>query len=181
MTYSVNSVADYIIEYAKEKDSYVNNLKLQKILYYLHARFLTEKSKPLFDAEIEKWKYGPVVPDVYYRFNHLGAEDIKNIPSEFNFMSLLSTENISKLRSDTAQLSSIRNVQFKGEDKHIIDETIEKLIRYTPFELVDKTHNHDSWLKDEGRILSGERHIKYDNLEIIRDFEEHPEFKLWRK
>ena len=31
----------------------------------------------LFDEEIEAWKYGPVVPSVYYSFSHHGRDPIE--------------------------------------------------------------------------------------------------------
>lgn len=175
MTYPVNSIADYIIEYAKNLGLFVNNLKLQKILYFLEARFLDEQKKSLFNEEIEKWQYGPVVPEVYHRFNHLGAEKITHVPVEFDFMSLLeeTQQNINLIKSDKSN-------SFSTNDKLIIDNTIDKLIRFDPFYLVEETHRHSSWRKDEEKINSGIRHIKYDRKEIERDFKENPHFQLWK-
>ncbi|GEL05469.1 Panacea domain-containing protein [Rummeliibacillus stabekisii] len=172
MTYPVNQIANYIIELAHSKKHPVNNLKLQKILYFLEARFLLEKGESLFNESIEKWKYGPVVPEVYFRFNHLGAESIKQVPQVFDFNLLLQDDfEIKNLNSDT-------NYNFDSEDKDIIDTTILKLLPIGPFDLVEETHKHNSWLKDERRILSGERHIEYTTQEIANDFE-NKRFRIW--
>lgn len=172
MTYSVNSIADYVIEYAIDKGKPINNLKLQKILYFLQARFLLESGGSLFDDTIEKWKYGPVVPEVYFRFNHLGAEDIKEIPREFNFMNLLNEDEIIEEEPN--------EFVFPLEEKSIVDDTIDELLKYKPFDLVDETHKHSSWLKDESRIISGTRNIPYNSQEILEDFEKKSEFQLWK-
>lgn len=176
MAYPVNEVANYVIKYAKDSGNYVNNLKLQKILYYLEARFLVEDRGSLFTEDIEKWQYGPVVPEVYYRFNHLGAEDITHVPAVFDFMSLLKKD----FQLDSYKKAKLNeNILFEGKEKEIIDNTIEKLIKIKPFDLVDETHKHNSWKKDEIRILNGVRHIKYNREDIQNDFANHPYFQLW--
>ena len=43
----------------------LTNLKLQKLLYFAQAKHLKVAGEPLFSDDIEAWKYGPVVRDVY--------------------------------------------------------------------------------------------------------------------
>ena len=65
-------VAKYII-----KSLPVDNLKLQKLLYYSQAVHLVLHDKePLFPEDIEAWDYGPVVPPVYHEYKHYGFETI---------------------------------------------------------------------------------------------------------
>jgi uncharacterized phage-associated protein len=66
---NVNDVAAYIID---ELGS-VAPMKLQKLLYYCQAWHLVCAGEPLFDAEIQAWEHGPVVPDVYRQ--HGGRRD----------------------------------------------------------------------------------------------------------
>lgn len=61
---------------AEEKES-VTNLKLQKILYYVQGYFLAKFDRPLFPDEIQAWKFGPVVPSVYYEFSSYGPDTLK--------------------------------------------------------------------------------------------------------
>jgi uncharacterized phage-associated protein len=57
-------VAKYII-----KSLSVDNLKLQKLLYYSQAVHLVLNQKQaLFLAPIEAWDFGPVVLPVYYTY-----------------------------------------------------------------------------------------------------------------
>ncbi|MGM1061601.1 type II toxin-antitoxin system antitoxin SocA domain-containing protein [Saccharothrix sp. Mg75] len=49
-------------------------MKLQKLLYYAQAWHLAEHDEPLFDARIEAWRRGPVVPEVYHR--HQGRSEV---------------------------------------------------------------------------------------------------------
>jgi len=65
-------VAKYIV-----KSMPVDNLKLQKLLYYSQAVYLVLHNKePLFAEDIEAWDYGPVVPLVYKVYKQYGFETI---------------------------------------------------------------------------------------------------------
>jgi uncharacterized phage-associated protein len=69
---SAGEVAKYII-----KSLSVDNLKLQKLLYYSQAVHLVLNDKaPLFPEPIEAWDYGPVVPSVYREYKPYGLETI---------------------------------------------------------------------------------------------------------
>jgi uncharacterized phage-associated protein len=69
---SAKEVAKYIT-----KSLPVDNLKLQKLLYYSQAVYLVLNDKnPLFPEPIEAWDYGPVVPPVYREYKSYGFEVI---------------------------------------------------------------------------------------------------------
>jgi uncharacterized phage-associated protein len=69
---SAGEVAKYII-----KSLPVDNLKLQKLLYYSQAVHLVLNDRaPLFPEPIEAWDYGPVVPPVYREYKQHGFETI---------------------------------------------------------------------------------------------------------
>ncbi len=50
-------VANYIIEYSNNKNYEINNLKLQKLLYFVNVRNIVENDVELFSEKMEKWKY----------------------------------------------------------------------------------------------------------------------------
>lgn len=58
---SVHDVASYILR----KEGSISTWKLQKLVYYSQAWNLAWNEKPLFDARIEAWANGPVVPELY--------------------------------------------------------------------------------------------------------------------
>jgi uncharacterized phage-associated protein len=67
---SALEAAKYII-----KSLPVDNLKLQKLLYYSQAVHLVLNDKaPLFPEDIEAWDYGPVVPPVYREYKRYGFD-----------------------------------------------------------------------------------------------------------
>jgi uncharacterized phage-associated protein len=76
---SAGEVAKYII-----KSLPVDNLKLQKLLYYSQAVHLVLNNKtPLFPELIEAWDYGPVVPQIYREYKSYGLEIIP-VPQDLN-------------------------------------------------------------------------------------------------
>lgn len=58
---TVLDVAAYILE----RHSPITTMKLQKLCYYAQAWSLVWDDKPLFDARIEAWANGPVIPALY--------------------------------------------------------------------------------------------------------------------
>jgi uncharacterized phage-associated protein len=63
------AVANAFIRLADANGSAVSNMKLQKLVYFaqgFHAAIFG--GAPLFEDDIEAWKYGPVIPDLYHKF-----------------------------------------------------------------------------------------------------------------
>lgn len=70
------TLANYVLKKASELKIDVTNMKLQKILYYVQGHFLARFDHPLFPDEIQAWKFGPVVPNVYYEFSPYGSDTL---------------------------------------------------------------------------------------------------------
>jgi uncharacterized phage-associated protein len=56
----------------------VTNMKLQKLLYFAQAAHLAVYGEPLFNDEIQAWKFGPVVPNVYRFYKVKGDQLLRN-------------------------------------------------------------------------------------------------------
>lgn len=79
--YDVLDVCRYVIGYCNANDYPISNLKLQKLLYFIQAYFLTQLGRPCFAEDIEAWDFGPVVPEAYHQYKQFGAG---SIPYVFN-------------------------------------------------------------------------------------------------
>lgn len=55
----------------------IDQMKLQKLIFYAHAWWLAYTGKPLFGDDIEAWPWGPVVGDVYGNFREFGRNPIQ--------------------------------------------------------------------------------------------------------
>lgn len=124
-------------------DAGFTHLKLQKLLYYMQGFCLAKTGSPLFMENIEAWKLGPVVREVWYECKDFGAEilpigDYQQLYSRMVF--------------DDYQLSMMRWVySIRG---HL-----------TGRELVDKTHTERPWIrawsKGRGGIISPPSMARY--------------------
>ena len=79
----VQDVARFFIDLAKrqndlDRGDLMTNLRLQKLLYFAQGWHLVRFGQPLFDASIEAWPYGPVVPEVYRAYKGYGREGISS-------------------------------------------------------------------------------------------------------
>lgn len=132
----------------------VDNLKLQKLLYYSQAVHLVRTGNVLFSDEIQAWRYGPVVPNVYHMYKTSGFETIVDPDSE------------DELDLSNNQLRSIDMVlAYYGEMSSI--------------RLVNETHTEDPWKNvfkenEMGITITVESMLNYyrDVLEISEGNEE---------
>lgn len=68
-TYSPQIIANTIIRLALIENSELTPMKLQKLMYFTYKRYLQVTGEPLFSERFVKWKYGPVLPSIFYEFS----------------------------------------------------------------------------------------------------------------
>ena len=73
---SAREVAAFFIALAQQRGLEVNNLKLQKLLYYAQAWHLGLFGDALFPEKFQAWSTGPVIPEVYRQFKPFGIQPI---------------------------------------------------------------------------------------------------------
>lgn len=114
--YDSLDVANFIVKYSNEKGYAINNIKLQKILYFIQAGFLVRYDRPCFRDDIEAWNFGPVVPIVYYAYLPYGGK------------------NISYYRNQSNKATKIAD-----EHRTLIGQVVDACQKYTNFQLIDIT------------------------------------------
>ena len=68
---AANGVADYLLWFAKEHGDVLTPLKLQKLMFYADAwHMVLSDGEELVPEHFEAWVHGPVLREVYFRFNH---------------------------------------------------------------------------------------------------------------
>ena len=115
MIYSALDLSKYIVSKCVRENCPVSNLQLQKILYYIQKEFLLH-DRIAFSDEIEAWQFGPVVPNVYYKFCGFGAMPITN---------------------------DFEDISIKVTDRPTIDGIVEDKRLLDPWDLVADTHKPD--------------------------------------
>ncbi|MDU2503180.1 MAG: DUF4065 domain-containing protein [Peptoniphilus harei] len=148
MTYSIDDINIYIINYAYETNRSVTNLKLQKILYFLYGFYHSTTKNVLFDEDFEAWAYGPVVRESYINYSMYGAEII---PPHNNYLDLLFDE---KLKYDRDYNSNYFDTTFDSNTKSLINKVLNLLLDIPVMKLVELSHsNIGPWYScyEEGR------------------------------
>lgn len=145
--YQAKEIAIVILKIAEENSSPVTNLKLQKILYYVQAYFLSKYERACFADPIVAWKLGPVIQNVYYEYYSYVNQPIcdPKISGEYDQI---------RNKISMTDLSAIRTVVLS-------------LLRFKPFELVNKTHNETPW-----KTTLQSNIIEQDKIKAY--FDEHP-------
>lgn len=115
--YSAKDISHYIVNKCIDDDSPVNNLQLQKILYFVQKHYINLTGHQLFNEAFVAWTYGPVIRSVYWEFSMNGGDRIskKCNPAD------IGCDVISR-----------------------IDPIIEKDARMTPWVLVDESRKSGS-------------------------------------
>ncbi len=112
-------VAKYAVTRCMSSDHPISNLHLQKILYYVQKSYLS-RGEMAFSDDFEAWRFGPVIPDVYFYFCGYGA-----MPITAKFEQVISEIDCEKING-------------------IVDEKCE----LDPWDLVADTHKNDgAWNK----------------------------------
>lgn len=104
------SVANYVIAYGMKIGHPVNNLQLQKILYYIQVHFLKKKGIPFFKDEIEAWQFGPVIPTVYYQYAAFGPAPITMFKTQKIDLEQEEKKDLEKIVKEKAVLSLLEIV-----------------------------------------------------------------------
>ena len=124
---SIHDVTDYVICRLIAGGGHLNQLKLQKLLYYVQAWHLAHYGRPLFGGRFQAWVHGPVSRQVFDRFR---ASKM-----------LYSPITIADVRLD---FNSERTIA--PEDRGHIDAVLEVYAPLTGDQLETLTHNEDPWV-----------------------------------
>lgn len=120
--YDAVEIARYVVKKCIADELPISNLQLQNILYFVQKNFLKSKNRVAFEDDIETWKFGPVIPKVYYRYSGFG--------------SMLITLDLSV------------PVSLDAEDKLIIDSVVEDFRNKSHWELTNLTQQ--SYIEKDG-------------------------------
>lgn len=115
--YNCFDVADYFVKIAKEEGQGIDPMKLLKLTYIAHGWYLGFKDKPLFDNQVQAWKHGTVVPELYHVIKRFGSRYVDKDTLD------LYTEN-----------------KLETEDKNFLNTIWKHYKKYSGGELSDKTH-----------------------------------------
>ncbi|MBE9208297.1 DUF4065 domain-containing protein [Nostoc sp. LEGE 06077] len=147
--------ARYFIMRAYEDciEAEMTNMKVQKLLYYAQSVHLALYNEPLFEEEIQAWRYGPVCPPAYRFYSEFEAKQLP-IPGQETLLEL------------------------PGEQKELLEEIWEYFGGYHAYRLSNMTHGEFPWRKarkglppkassTEPILLDDMKALGYQKLDLI--------------
>lgn len=155
-TYDATEVAVYIINYCAEQKRPVNNLYLQKLLYFVYSFFLVETTEKehLFKSPMVAWYFGPAFPEVYYAFEQYHSNTIPHLDE---YRTMLSFDKKKYFQST-----------INDKDKELIRYIVDKYRDRTLGDIVFLTQSQKPWsvaydLSSNGAVITDESIIEYFN------------------
>jgi uncharacterized phage-associated protein len=64
--HKATSIANFFIKKGIEEGKPVDQMKVQKLIYFAHGWYLAIAGKPLLNETVEAWRFGPVIPSLYH-------------------------------------------------------------------------------------------------------------------
>jgi uncharacterized phage-associated protein len=123
--YNCFDIAKYFVELAKEEGRGIDPMKLLKLTYIAHGWYLGVTGKPLFPNQVQAWKYGSVIPDLYQSIRMFGKGNVDP------FLLSISAKN-----------------EIKEEDKEFIKKVWNNYKNLSGLQLSALTHEKNSpWEK----------------------------------
>lgn len=159
----LNAARYFIIRaYEDGIEAEMTNMKVQKLLYYSQSLHLALYNQPLFEEEIQAWRYGPVCPPAYWFYSNFEAKQLP-VPSK---------ESLLQLPKDKQELLEAIWGYFGG---------------YHAYKLSDMTHGEFPWKKarrgllpeassTEPILLDDMKALGYQKLDLIE--RDHPAYEL---
>lgn len=130
--------AKHILEVAYENKLSVNNLQLQKVMYFAMREHKDNYDLlyEMYDEPFYVWHYGPTIPRIHKKYSGYGSRAIIEKGERTNEYS-------------------------------IFDNSIIKLLSEDLFTLIDKSREHKFWQENEDKIVNGTSDVKYKLEDIL--------------
>lgn len=82
---SAAAVANEFLKLGSEAGMPIDQMKLQKLVFYAHAWHLALRGFPLFEEDVGAWPWGPVVREVYNQTRRFGRAPVTDRLTRFSF------------------------------------------------------------------------------------------------
>lgn len=125
---SMNALSQHVLAVANRKRMTVTNLQLQKVMYFAIRDYLENHTcdsfiHDVYDRPFESWQYGPVEPDIYYRYSQYGSTPIDDMGKYVDTYHVFDKSIVSRLQADVFDLVNESHEQGFWQDnfekKHI--------------------------------------------------------------
>jgi len=154
--YDARSVANYLLDLARQYGIALTNLQLQKIVFFAHGTYLQRFGCDLILNRFEAWDHGPVVPELYHSLKVYRDKPITGMATRFQL-------------EDQRLVPVLYDFPLRVQE-HLKD-TLLFYGRMNPWELVKLSHAPNGpWFRTR---QNAEQHVNFSMMidaELIRKF-----------
>lgn len=141
-------IANFFIETSLYSDEdCMTNLRINKLLYFAQGWNLARNDKPIFCDEIEAWKLGPVVNDVYKAFAPCGKFPISSTYGDYD--SSLFTQQDKELLLDVALYYRRLSTSGLIDEAHAKGSPWNQIFDGSPHQIIDQKTIRDYFKKNK--------------------------------
>jgi uncharacterized phage-associated protein len=124
--YEARKICNFLLTRYDTRKHDLTNLRLNKLLYFIHGWSLTSRPHGLIRNHFEAWKLGPVIKPVFDTFKVFGEKQISGLAEHLDYAS--------------GEKKPISYEDITQADVETITSVFESYARYTTGELVALTH-----------------------------------------
>ncbi len=115
-----NKIANEFLRLAKESGQSLTPMQLLKLVFIAHGWMLGLYGEPLISDDVQAWKYGPVIPDLYRSIRHFKGDPVTGV------LATKDDKDLDELETD------------------LIDQVFENYSQYNGIQLSTLTHQAGS-------------------------------------
>lgn len=152
------AVANYFLAKANEQGKSLTPMQLIKLVYIAHGWHLAWHDRPLIGDDVEAWRHGPVIANVYHAFKKYGRDRIER--PTYGEYDIVIDIGLLDLDDKVIKPEPISQV-FSSEAEGVMDEVFRTYGSLTGLQLSKMTHLPDSpWEKtfraNENRVIEND-------------------------
>lgn len=124
MPYSAIDIANYFVDRGISCGRPLTPMQVGKLTFLAHGWALGITEIPLINEPVQAWKFGPVIPSVYFSFQGYGDKQIDKAAPQFSFLS--------------------EKPEIDSKDAEFLNDIFDEYGRYTGGQLSTLTHRPGS-------------------------------------
>lgn len=129
-------VGKKFLELACEKNEAITPMQLIKLVYLAHGWMLALCRRPLIQEDVEAWKYGPVIPELYQEIKHFRSQPITHIDCVDDKMDEQALDIVKQVYDKYGHLNGIRLSMITHEQDSPWDRTWKSNKEYISNDLI---------------------------------------------
>lgn len=133
------ALANLLLDWGDADAVQISPMKLQKLVFFLHADFLVKHGRALIKQEFEAWDHGPVIPSLYAEFKRFKNKAITTRAEAF----------------DPLQAATITAAcDLDADDLRLVRELYDFYKKLSAFELSRRSHDFDGVWRQARSLFS---------------------------